>query len=233
MLKVEKLWTPKAKALANAYNADLNASNPEGAFLQVQKLIDLYKDPQADSKDRVSSCFILERIPNLTPFGNDLLETTLGVLQQTQEPHLLEFTLWFLGNLIERVFAPSQFGHIREVLSDIPETQWSLNPRSTDIIANILQKMEDKSKRLASLEGTFKDKAQILNDKIDASIADMIEEAEVISRDALTLDYATAASQKEVMEERIHAFQAHNSQRDDEIKTLVASILEDVPEFCG
>jgi hypothetical protein len=233
MLKIEKLWTPKAKALATAYNADVKANNPEGSFLQVQRLIDLYKDPQSDPKDRVSACFILERLPNLTPFGADLLETTLGVLEQAQDPHLLEFTLWLLGTLVERVFAPSQFGYIREKLGSITDTQLAINPRSKDLIPDILQKMEEKSKRLASLEDTFKDKAQQLNDQIDVSIAEMVEEAEAISRDALSLDYAAAASHKEEMENRIREFQSHNAQRDGDIKTLVASIIEDVPEFCG
>ncbi len=233
MLKIEKLWTPRAKVLAKAFNTDMEQKNPEGAYLQVQKLIEIFKDPREDPKDRVSICFVLERLPNLAPFAEDLLKDILQILAQDKDPHLLEFSLWFLENLVERVIAPSEFGLIKERLQGIPETQWKINPRCQDLMKDLLQKMAEKSKRLADLEGTFKEKAQLLQDKIKLKIGEMVQQAENLSKDALGLDYAAAANRREEMEHRIRAFKEDNDKRETEIKQVISDIIQNLPEFQG
>ncbi len=233
MLKIEKLWSPRAKALAKAFNIDMEQKNPEGAYLQVQKIIEIFKDPKEDPKDRVSVCFVLERLPNLAPFAEDLLKTILQILQQEKDPHLLEFSLWFLGNLVERVLAPSEFGSLKEQLQAIPESQWQINPRCRDLIQDILQKMGEKSKRLAELEGTFKEKAKLLQETISTKIGEMVQEGETLSKDALALDYAAAASRREEMEQRIRGFKESNDKREAEIKRVISDIFQNLPEFQG
>jgi hypothetical protein len=233
MLKIEKLWTPRAKALAKAFNTDMEQKNPEGAYLQVQKIIEILKDPREDPKDRVSVCFILERLPNLAPFAEDLLKIIIQILQQEKDPHLLEFSLWFLGNLVERVLAPSEFGLIKDQLQAIPETQWKINPRCQDLIKDLLQKMDEKRKRLANLEGTFKEKAEFLQDTIKSKTGEMFQQAESLSKDALALDYAAAAYRREEMEIRIRKFKEENDKREADIKKTIADIIQSLPEFQG
>ncbi len=233
MLKIEKLWTPRAKALAKAFNTDMEQKNPEGAYLQVQKIIEIFKDPHEDPKDRVSVCFVLERLPNLAPFAEDLLKTIIEILHKEKDPHLLEFSLWFLGNLVERVMAPSEFGQIKEQLQGIPSSQWQINPRCEDLIKDILQKMAEKSKRLADLEGAFQEKAKLLQDTIKAKIGEMVQEAESLSKDALGLDYAAAASRREEMEQRIRGFKEINDRREADIKKVISDIIQTLPDFQG
>ena len=233
MLKIEKLWAPRAKALAKAFNNDIEQNNPEGAYLHVQKLIAILKNPEENPKERVSVCFILERLPNLAPYVDDLLRIILQILQQDKDPHLLEFSLWFLGSLIEKILTPTEFGVIKETLQAIPQSQWKINPRCTELIKEILEKIEEKSKRLADLECIFKEKAEFLQNAIKNKIGEMVQEADALSKDALALDYASAAKLREEMERRIREFKENNDKREAEIKGLISGIIKNLPEFQG
>ncbi|MHA1291586.1 MAG: hypothetical protein ACTSQJ_02830 [Promethearchaeota archaeon] len=228
-IKIEKFWDNKIKNIVNDINDSLKRMEIEPVHEKLNDIFDLISS-NADSKMRVSLCFVLEKIAQYEPFYNKIINFFIDLLKNEKNSHVKEFSVYILGNLV--LNNPN--------LALITRTLPIFVKFCEDSSEYVRASAEDIRSRLNSVkESKIKEKEIIqlllddLSDFIDEKLEDMNIRANNIVKDALSLDYEAAFNTQEMMVKKIHLFSDQNQKAESEIKSFISKQKSENPIYEG
>ena len=127
----------------------------------------------------------------------------MKVLESEQDPHVREFSVWALGKIVERTqsldLIKQTMSTIIRFLSDDSEQVKALATELHSRFQEVLREKED-------IDQQIKQARTQLIDLIDKKLDDMKERSDLVSKEALGLDYLAASVRYDEMKSQIKAF---------------------------
>ncbi len=229
-IKVEKFWDTKTTELVENINDSLKRMEIDSVNRYLDQLFDLLKNPTLDVQVRISLFFAIEKIAQFEPFYEKTVEFLIAILGAEQNTHVKEFSVYILGNLVLN----------RPNLALITRTLPIFLKFCKDSSEYVRKCAEDVKNRLDQVKETkLKEKEIILSLKeglkafIEKRIQEMNDRANIISKEALKLDYQSAFSLQEQMVDKIRSFSLVNDKAEDEVKDYIKTQVRDNPIFEG
>lgn len=230
MIKVQRFWSKTLRDKVDAANKALKTKNITLLEEILDDFINSLKNPQADWKDRVAICFILEQMAGIEPLMKKIVQSLKIVLEKETDVHVREFSVWSLGKIVEKSLSLEL---IRETMPIIIKF---LSDDSEQVKAHALTFHTRFSAFIQEKEG-INDQIQKcrnqLMDLIKIKLDEMKVRSDLISKEALALDYRNAFEKYDEMKKKISQFNEDNQKQENEILAEEAALVEKMPAFKG
>ena len=93
MIKAQRFWSKYLRDKVETANKALKTKNITLLEEILDDLINSLKNPQADWKDRVAICFILEQMAGIEPLIKKIVQSLKAVLEKETDVHVREFAV--------------------------------------------------------------------------------------------------------------------------------------------
>ena len=230
MLKAQRFWSKSLKEKINRANEALKTKNFTELNYIVEDLIELLQDIDGNWKDRVAICFILEQMAEIDPLVDEIVDGLMKVLDGEQDPHVKEFAVWALGKIVE----DSQ--SLDLIKFTMPTLVKFLNDDSDQVktfASELHSRLNGFIKDKETIDDQIREYCDELTDLIEKKLSDMKKRCDVISRDALGLDYATAHRRQDEFVKKIEEFNTLNDKQEEEVIELENKLIGQMAAFKG
>jgi hypothetical protein len=230
LIKSQRFWSKELRNKVDLANQAIKTRNLTELESIVNELIILLKDSNVIWKDRVAICFILEQIAAIEPLLPKIIDTLKLVLQTEQDPHVKEFTVWALGKIVEDhhtlILVKDTLPIIVQFLNDDSDQVKKLATEYHTRLQEFIKVHENASQQIEILRRDFMK-------TVEEKLTEMKTRSDIISSDALKLNYKTAFDQQHEMKTRIKQFNEANQVIEDELILQKEKLVKEIPEFLG
>lgn len=230
MINIERFWDKKIKDVINDTNNSIKLGNLDSLKVQLNKIFELIRDTSIESQGRVSLCFTLEKLANFEEIFNDIIDFFINLLENEQDVHVKEFSVFIMGNLVIKEM------NLKLITKTLPifvkfcqDSSDHVKSAAIDIKSRLDSLKEIKTKEKETIEVLKEEFKEFLDDKI----SDMEFRANEISNEALSLDYEGAFNSQDDMIKKIHDFSDRNEEMEMEIIDKISEISREHPIFQG
>ncbi len=231
MINYQRFWSKHLKNKVKMANEAIKTKNFTRIEEILEDLITLLKDTKnINWKDRVAICFILEQMAAVDPLMDNIVDGLMEVLENEKDPHVKEFAVWALGEIVEKAQS------LELIKLTMPVIMKFLNDDSEQVrsFANDLHsRFKEVLKEKQEINEKISNQRDKLMSLIEGSLDDVEERSKNISKDALSLDYKTAHERQDEFRRRIAEFKQKNQELEDEILELDEQLIEEVGPFKG
>ncbi|MHA1148231.1 MAG: hypothetical protein ACTSR8_08295 [Promethearchaeota archaeon] len=225
-IKIEKFWDNKTKSLIEGINDSLKRMEIDPIYDKLEQLFETLKNPENDSKVRVSLCFTLETLAQFEPFHDIILNFLMELLEQEKDAHVKEFAVYILGNIVLDNPNLSLITQTLPIfLKFCKDSSEYVRTCAEDIKNRLNHVKESKIKEQEIIESLRND----LRIFIDERIENLNNLASNISKKALSLDYEAAFKNQEEMIREIYKFSTINDQAETEIREFIREQIKKNP----
>ncbi len=230
MIKIERFWEKKVKDVIKNANDSIKKGDVDSINVQLNDIFNLVKDTSLNSQIRVSLCFALEKLANFEQIFNEVVEFFINLLENEEDVHVKEFSVFILGNLVIKEM------NLKLITKTLPifinfcqDSSEHVKAAALDIRSKLDSLKEIKTKEKETIEGLKEE----FSDFIEEKIRNMEFRANEISSEALSLDYEGAFKSQDEMIKKIHLFSDKNEELENEISKKINEISKKHPIFQG
>lgn len=230
MIKAQRFWSKELRNKVDLANQAIKIRNLTELESIVNELISLLKNPKIDWKDRVAICFILEQIAAIEPLLKKIIDALKNVLANELDPHVKEFTVWALGKIVED-------HHTLELIKEIMPTIIQFLSDDSDQVKKLATEYHTRLQEFIKVHENASQQIDALRQEfmqmVEQKLIEMKSRSDLISNDALKLNYKSAFDLQQEMKERIKQFNVDNQKIEDELNLKKEKYIENIPEFSG
>jgi hypothetical protein len=196
----------------------------------LDEFITLLKNSNADWKDRVAICFILEQMAAIDPLSQKIIQSLINVLSDEKDAHVKEFAVWALGKIVQ---TSESLELIRKtmpvIIKFLNDDSEQVKTLATDFHSQFSVYLKEKE----GIDQQIQHSRSDLKDLIEKKLQVMKDRGDEISKDALNLGYKAASDRQDEMKNRIKKFNEDNQKEENEILALDQKLINQIPAFKG